>query len=247
MTEIPLGTESIVDESNEMRERYLERVTARTLGGLGLVFIALVLSFFPIIQSRIAERRVDLCVMVLGGLLVTHVVARRMVRGRVPAAGLVLGSFALGVVFLPDFFNGLFSGTPFAVALTLAILSVFVLAGEGAGVAARWGATPLWSRLQVGVAHAALPLRVGIGVMAWEHGFARPGSFGAEIVLSLRHQLGAILWGGLLMLAVGTLLCTNDRVHRSIPADRPTEAAFELTESLVLFFWALLMFIVHLW
>src|SRR5262249_859161 len=65
---------------------------------------------------------------------------------------------------------------------------------------------------------------------------------GLQLVIPMNGMAGVLVSGLFLAVSAGALLYRLNAVIREYPVDRATEASFELTLSIVVFFWNLLAF-----
>jgi FtsH-binding integral membrane protein len=164
---------------------------------------------------------------ILGG----QFLGRRMVYGEAKVAGLVVGAGLQGM----------------ALGFLLALAVVSAGASDGLALIG-------YALLMVVLSVAAMllyvtqeqrdfsMLRAGLAMM----GIPMLIAMGLQLFLPMEGTLGLVISGVFLAVSVGSLLYTLNRIIRDFPAEMPTEASFELTIGIVVFYWNLLSFLLRM-
>ena len=211
----------------EERSQFLQQVALRTLGGLVLTAIVAVFSTLFIAPMVIQAGTIAILAVVYGSFFGAQFLGRKLVYGANKAAGFVVGTTLQGI----------------ALGFLLLIAIVTTAPGEGLALIG-------YSLTMVVLSTAAMLLYVTIDKR--DFSFLRAGLtmlsipmlvlMGLQLVLPMNGTAGLIVSGVFLAVSVGTLLYQLNAVLHTYPVEMSTEAAFELTLSIVVFFWNLLAF-----
>jgi len=217
----------IAAESVEARGQFLQQVALRTLGGLVLTAIVAAFSTLFIAPAVIQGGTWAILAVVYGSFFGAQFFGRKLVYGANKAAGFVVGTTLQGI----------------ALGFLLLIAIVTTAPGEGLQLIG-------YSLTMVILSTAAMLLYVTIDKR--DFSMMRAGLtmlglpmlilMGLQLVLPMEGTAGLIVSGVFLAVSVGTLLYQLNAVLHTYPITMATEASFELTLSIVVFFWNLLAF-----
>lgn len=218
-------------ESVETRSRFLQQVALRTLGGLALTALVAVFSTLFIAPAVFRGGTWAVLGVVYGSFLGAQFLGRKLVYGENKAAGFVVGGtlqgIALGFLLLialvttaPGEGMALIGYSLLMVVLSMAAMCVYVTAEKRD-----------FSMLRAGLTMLAIPMLVLMGL---------------QVVIPMNGMAGIAVSGLFLAVSVGALLYRLNTIVHEYPANMATEAAFELTLGIVVFFWNLLSFFLRL-
>jgi FtsH-binding integral membrane protein len=206
------------------RSEFLRRVALRTLGGLTITAAVSVLSLVYIVPLVARGGTWAILIAVYGSFLGAQILGRKMVYGGSKAAGFALGtvlqgialSFLLAVTLVTGVADGvrLIGSCLLMVILSVLAMTVYVLAERRE-----------FSLIRAGLSMLGLPMLVLMGL---------------QLVIPMNGGFGLVISGVFLAVSVGALLYRLNHVIHEMAVDMPTEAAFELTIAIVVFFWNLL-------
>jgi len=211
----------------EARAQFLKQVALRTLGGLVLTAIVAVFSTLFIAPAVFRAGTVAVLVTVYGSFFGAQFLGRKLVYGTNKASGFVVGTTLQGI----------------ALGFLLLIAIVTTAPGEGLQLIG-------YSLTMVVLSVAAMLLYVTIEKR--EFSMIRAGLsmlgipmlilMGLQLVIPMNGMAGVLVSGLFLAVSVGALLYRLNAVIHTYPIELATEASFELTLSIVVFFWNLLAF-----
>ncbi len=213
------------------RSDFLRAVAGRTLGGLLLTSAAAAVSMMYLVPLVFQGGKWAILGTVYGSFFGAQFLGRKLVYGESKALGFALGTVLQGV------------------ALSFLLESALVMAGAGEGLRLI-GTCMLMVVLSVGAMLVYVSterrefsmLRAGLGML----GIPMLILMGLQLVLPMDGTFGLLVSGVFLAVSVGALLYRLNHVLHEMSVDMPTEAAFELTISIVIFFWNLLALLMRL-
>lgn len=221
------AAESSVSE----RSTFLQQVALRTLGALCVTAVAAVLSMFLVAPAVFGMGTIAVLLCVYGGLFGAQFLGRKMVYGQAKVAGVVVGSSLQGLALGFLLLMAVATTAPgeglqiIGYALLMMVLSV-------AAMLLYVSNEPRdFSMLRAGLAMAGIPMLVLMGL---------------QFVIPAEGMLGLVVSGVFLLVSVGALLYRLNVVLREFPPYAATEAAFELSLGIVIFFWNLLSFLLRM-
>ena len=223
--------QSVAEAPVADRAAFLRQVALRTFGGLLLTAVVAVASTLFVAPVVVQGGTWAILAFVYGSFFGAQFLGRKMVYGEQKLAGFVVGCSLQGL------------------ALGFLLLVAMVTAAPGEGLALIG-----YSLLMVVLATAAMlvyvtmekrdfsMLRGGLAML----GIPMLVLMGLQVVLPMNGMAGVAISGVFLAVSVGALLYRLNVVLREFPVTAATEASFELTLSIVVFFWNLLSFIMRL-
>ena len=231
MEDSPMYAQPAVEASAEQRSLFLRQVALRTLGGLVITAIAALVSTLVIAPALFQTNKWVVLAVVYGCVFGAQMLGRRMVYGEAKAAGMVVGAGLQGVALGFLLLVALVTGAPgegvsligyalLMVVLSVAAMLLYVTAEKRE-----------FSMLRAGLAMMGIPLLIMMGL---------------QVIFPFDGMAGVAISGVFLAVSVGALLYTLNKVVHEFPVTMPTEAAFELTIGIVVFFWNLLSFFMRM-
>lgn len=231
MEDSPMYAQPVAAVSPEARSIFLRQVALRTLGGLVITAIAALVSTFAIAPAVFQTNKWIVLAVVYGCVFGAQMLGRRMVYGDAKAAGIVVGAglqgVALGFLLLVALATGsngegvsLIGYSLLMVVLSVAAMLLYVTAEKRE-----------FSMLRAGLTMMGIPLLIMMGL---------------QVIFPFDGMAGVAISGVFLAVSVGALLYTLNKVVHEFPVTMPTEAAFELTIGIVVFFWNLLSFFMRM-
>jgi FtsH-binding integral membrane protein len=213
------------------RSEFLRQVAMRTLGGLFLTAIVSVFSTLYIAPPVFRTGVWAVLVVVYGSFYGAQYLGRKMVYGDNKAAGFVVGTtlqgIALGFLLLiamvttaPGEGVALIGYALLMVVLSVAAMLLYVTAERRE-----------FSMVRAGLTMLSIPMLILMGL---------------QLVLPMNGTAGVLVSGLFLAVSVGALLYRLNTVIHDFPITASTEASFELTLSIVVFFWNLLAFFLRM-
>lgn len=231
MEETPMYVNPVAAESPEARSVFLRQVAVRTLGGLAITAIASLLSAVFVAPALFQTNKWVVLAVLYGCIFGAQMLGRRMVYGEAKAGGLVVGAglqgVALGFLLLvaiatsaPGEGLALIGYSLLMVVLSVAAMLLYVTTEKRE-----------FSMLRAGLAMMGIPLLIMMGL---------------QVIFPFDGMAGVVISGVFLAVSVGALLYSLNKVIHEFPVTMPTEAAFELTIGIVVFFWNLLSFFMRM-
>ena len=231
MEDQPLYAQPVAEVSLEARTQFLQQVALRTLGGLALT--ALVAVFSTLFVAPVVFRGGTWAILgvVYGSFLGAQFLGRKLVYGNAKAAGFAVGAtlqgIALGFLLLiaivstaPGEGMALIGYSMLMVVLSVAAMAVYVTAEKRD-----------FSMVRAGLTMLTIPMLVLMGL---------------QLVIPMNGMAGVAISGVFLAVSVGALLYRLNTIVHEFPVTMATEAAFELTLGIVVFFWNLLSFFLRM-
>ena len=213
------------------RSAFLRQGALRTLGGLFLTAVVAAFSTLFIAPDVFRAGTWAVLVVVYGSFYGAQFLGRKLVYGEHKTAGFVVGTtlqgIALGFLLLlakgtaaPNEGVSLIGYTLLMVMLSVAAMLLYVTAEKRE-----------FSMVRAGLTMLSIPMLILMGL---------------QLVLPLNGAAGVLVSGLFLAVSVGALLYRLNHVVHEFNTDMATEASFELTLSIVVFFWNLLAFFLRL-
>ena len=221
--ETTIGT--VANASEADRSDYLRQVSLWTLGGLTLTALVSLLSALWIVPAVYHGGKWAVIAVVYGSFLLSQTVVRKMVYGDNKILGFVLGTalqgIALGFLLMitlsfGDVGNGLalIGNCLVIVLLTGAAMTMYVTLSKHS-----------FSLIGAGISMVTLPL---LGLMA------------LQLIFPIGGTLGIVIASVFTIISAATLLYQLNAVINKMHPSMAVQGAYELTLSLVVFFWNLL-------
>ena len=213
------------------RSAFLRQVAVRTLGGLFLTALVSVFSTLFIAPAVFRGGTWAVLAVVYGSFFGAQFLGRKMVYGENKAAGFVIGvtlqGIALGFLLLiamvtaaPNEGLSLIGYSLLMVVLSVAAMLLYVTAEKRE-----------FSMVRAGLTMLSIPMLILMGL---------------QLVLPMNGTAGLLVSGLFLAVSVGALLYRMNHVVHEFSTEMATEASFEMTLSIVVFFWNLLAFFMRL-
>ena len=224
-------TQPVAAETAAIRSEFLRKVALGTLGGLAWTALVSYVSTLFIAPFVFAGGKWAVLGTVYGSFFGAQFLGRKLVYGNSKLAGFFVGTtlqgIALGFLLLialvttaPGEGIQLIGYSLLMVVLSSAAMLIYVTAEERD-----------FSILRAALTMLAIPMLIVMGL---------------QLVFPFDGGIGLFVSGLFLAVSVGALLYRLNAVVHEFPVQAVTEASFELTIAIVLFFWNLLSFIMRL-
>lgn len=226
-----VGYQPIAAEAAEVRAQFLKKVALGTLGGLAWTAVVSMFSTLFVAPFVFQGGTWAVLGVVYGSIFGAQLLGRKLVYGDAKLAGFFVGTtlqgIALGFLLLialvttaPGEGLQLIGYSLLMVVLSVAAMLVYVTAEKRE-----------FSMLRAGLTMLAIPMLVMMGL---------------QLVLPMDGTIGLVISGVFLAVSVGALLYRLNAIVHEFPVNAATEASFELTIGIVIFFWNLLSFILRM-
>ena len=214
----------------EDRSEFLRSVAVRTLGGLAWTAVVAFFSTLFVAPFVFQGGTLAVIAVVYGGIFGAQLLGRKLVYGNSKAAGFFVGTtlqgIALGFLLLVALVSTggrgpeLIGYSLLMVVLSVAAMLVYVTTERRE-----------FSMLRAGLAMLTIPMLIVMGL---------------QFVLPMDGTIGLVISGLFLAVSVGALLYRLNAIVHEFPVTAVTEASFELTIGIVIFFWNLLSFVMRM-
>ena len=231
MNDHEMYLQPVAEAAPDVRARFLRRVALLTLGGLVLTAVSALVSMMTITPWVLGGGTWAVLGVVYGAFFGAQILGRRMVYGASKAGGLVLGAVLQGVALSFLLVMALVSAAPGEGLALIGYALLMVVLSVAAMLLYVTQERREFSMLRAGLTMLGIPMLIMMGL---------------QLVLPMDGMLGVVVSGVFLAVSVGALLYTLNKVIHEFPAEASSEAAFELTIGIVVFFWNLLSFLMRL-
>lgn len=211
----------------ELRSAFLLRVGAWTLGGLLITAISSVICLLFVVPMVFKLGTIGVLVAVYGSMFFSQTVGRSMVFGQTKVLGFLLGTSSQGLAF-----SFLLAVTLFGLGnvsdglLLIGQCLLMVLLTSGAMFAYVSMARREFSLLGAGLSMMFIPMLVLMGI---------------SLIWPIGGTLGIVVSGLFVVVSAGSLLYKLNQVVHRFDASMSLEAGYELSLSLVVLLWNLIV------